>query len=163
MASNGCPTKKWPVVSASIPFSASGIAVSGLEFRQASICVRTVASSSNVSLASPTILLRCIFMLPIYHQSVVHVWSEIPLYVLSSAEIANCVTCHRILTHFINSLIFLEAQTKFVLWSFQLMEGLGVPRPAIKRQRIAIKAAVVNFVTGSRWTAFINSETKRAT
>lgn len=45
-AVNGFPMRKWPGVSTSIPSDSSGRGVSGLEFRQASICVKVVASSS---------------------------------------------------------------------------------------------------------------------
>ena len=61
--SNGRPIRKWPGVSASIPSPSQGSGVSGLELRQASTCVSMVLSSSNVSLASPVIRLKCVFML----------------------------------------------------------------------------------------------------
>ena len=55
-ASRGAPTRKCPGVSTSIPSSGCARGVRGLEFKHASICVKTVASSSKVSQTLPTIL-----------------------------------------------------------------------------------------------------------
>ena len=62
-ASKGCPMRKWPGVRTSMPSPSLGVETRGLELRHASIWVRIVANSSNVSFASPTTLLRCIFTL----------------------------------------------------------------------------------------------------
>ena len=43
-AVNGFPMRKWPGVRTSIPSDSSGRGVSGLEFKQASICAEAVAS-----------------------------------------------------------------------------------------------------------------------
>ena len=76
-AVKGFPMRKCPGVNASIPFDGSGSGVRGLELRHASICARTVVSSSYLSLTSPTIFLRCCLnsslLPPIPCQSKVHI------------------------------------------------------------------------------------------
>ena len=54
-ASRGAPTRKCPGVRASILSSGCGRGVRSLEFRHASICVKTVVSSSSVRRTPPTI------------------------------------------------------------------------------------------------------------
>ena len=54
-AAMGVPTMKCPGVKASIPSTGRGRGVSGLEFKHASMCYRTLFGSSSVSLTLPTI------------------------------------------------------------------------------------------------------------
>ena len=54
-ASRGAPTRKCPGVRASVPSSGCGRGVRGLEFKHASICVKTVVNSSTVNQTPPTI------------------------------------------------------------------------------------------------------------
>ena len=164
-ASMGRPMRKWPEVSASIPSSASGTSVSGLEFKHASIYIRTVVSSSNVSLTSPTIFLKFFMLLTAASHkppkcgacSGVNLHCTCMPHVVQKSPICSS----EFLTNSTNSWISLAAPMKFMPWSLHMMDGF--PRRAMKRQNVAINVVVVSSVTGSTCTAFTDRETNKAT
>ena len=156
--------RKWPGGSASIPSSASGTSISGLEFSYASIRARTIVSSSNVSFTSPTIHLKYFFMLltAAFHKppNVVHAQEWISTVCLVWCR--NHQYDHR------NSWQFLPIHGFFWLLQQNLCCGhstwwMVFPHWAMKWQSVAVNAAVVNSETGSRCIAFTDRKTNKAT
>ena len=150
--SKGRPYRKCPGVNASMPWSSESAATSGRLFKQDSIWQSTVVYSSNVSLASPRIRLKCFFTLltadshkppkcgarsGIYIHCII--WceqkSEIsPFLCCSSRNAARSANSH-------------SAPTKFEPWSLQMAWGL--PRRAMNLLRHAMKEAEVRSETNS--------------
>lgn len=138
--------RKWPGVNASTPSSPQDKGTNGLLLRQASIWVKIVANSSNVSLMVATTLFKWVFMLFNAASQRPPKWgacSEINLHsmfwVEQNLEMILCAFCCP--RNSKNCFSSWFAPTKLVPWSLQIKEGL--PRRATNHLKQAMKASEV--------------------
>jgi len=151
--------RKWPGVRASIPSSSLFRGTRGLLFRHASIWVRMVESSLNVSLTFPTMRFKCYLTAASHRPPKLGDCGgmnfQLTLWVERKLEMEVWVWLLR--RNLYRSLISLAAQTKLDPWSLQMSKGM--PRRDMKRRRQAIKVSVVRSLTNSRWTALTARDT----
>ncbi len=142
--------KKGVGVLSEVGVLSSEYGTSGRQFKQASTWVRVVVSSSKVSFVSPTMHLRCFFMLRTaasHKPPKCGERSGMNLHSMpfdpQNSETICCVFCSTK-----NSLSCCNprfAPTKLVPWSLQISEGC--PRRATNRRRAAMKVSVVKLDT----------------